>query len=115
MENLSYAVRLLDARVMRQPKHCPYCGNARTERLARKKLPAELRRCPECRLRFRYPRDSAEHNARYYRSADLDWTADKNAAFAQTDNPDPRRVLPGEELAGDGLAGDELMVIARPV
>lgn len=51
MENLSYAVRLLGARVMRQPKHCPSCGNARTERLARKKLLAELRRCPECRLK----------------------------------------------------------------
>ena len=91
MENLSYAARLLGARVMRQPKHCPYCGNERTERLARKKLLAELRRCPECRLQFRYPRDSAAHNARYYQSAYLDWSADKNEAFAQADNPETLR------------------------
>lgn len=49
-----------------QNANCPYCGERQTQRLQRKKLFLQLRRCNACRLMFRYPKDDATENKGFY-------------------------------------------------
>lgn len=50
-----------------QPRSCPYCGLA-SERVGRKKLLLELRRCRDCGLMYRYPKDEVSDSAEFYQA-----------------------------------------------
>ncbi len=45
---------------------CPHCGRADTERLGTKYVILQLRRCRDCQLMFRYPKDDVRTNIEYY-------------------------------------------------
>ena len=51
-----------------QPQSCPYCSSANTVLLQRKKVLLELRRCQDCFLMYRYPKDNARTNLAYYQT-----------------------------------------------
>tara|TARA_B100000315_G_scaffold258560_1_gene311185 strand:+ start:1915 stop:2811 length:897 start_codon:yes stop_codon:yes gene_type:complete len=66
LAHLSFAFKTLTRLVTAQPRDCPYCGARETQLLARKKLLLELRRCPDCLLKFRYPKEDARSNLEFY-------------------------------------------------
>jgi 2-polyprenyl-3-methyl-5-hydroxy-6-metoxy-1,4-benzoquinol methylase len=47
-------------------KSCPACGAAETRIVKRKHLVTELRECPSCYLRFRWPKDRPDETQRFY-------------------------------------------------
>lgn len=49
-----------------QPKTCPHCESADTVLLQRKKFLLELRRCEDCRLTYRYPKEDVARNRTFY-------------------------------------------------
>lgn len=52
--------------LVRQDKNCPYCGNRATERWGKDALILEVRHCPQCRLRFTWPKSSSRFNQIFY-------------------------------------------------
>ena len=69
MARLAFAVKSLQRLLRSQPRSCPYCGSANTTFLQRKKLLLELRRCEDCCLMFRYPKDDPDTSFRFYQEA----------------------------------------------
>src|SRR6202167_3425444 len=66
---LDYLARVAGHRARRQPRGCPYCGEARERRLlGRKRLILEILSCQRCSLIFRYPLDTARDNAERYQT-----------------------------------------------
>src|SRR5260370_15583947 len=64
---LRFAGRLIGHRFLRQPRICPYCGEASTLVLVRrKKILMDILRCDTCRLIFRWPVDTPQENEVYY-------------------------------------------------
>lgn len=45
---------------------CPACGSRSTKLIKRKHLVTELRECPSCHLRFRWPKDRSSEAHRFY-------------------------------------------------
>jgi SAM-dependent methyltransferase len=68
MARAAFAINCLGKIATRQDKRCPYCGSAQTRLVARKKVLAQLRHCPDCELMFLWPKLSAEANTRFYQS-----------------------------------------------
>jgi 2-polyprenyl-3-methyl-5-hydroxy-6-metoxy-1,4-benzoquinol methylase len=52
-----------------QPSTCPYCLSARTALVERKNGLWQLRRCDECLLNFRFPKDVPAESAGFYQRA----------------------------------------------
>jgi 2-polyprenyl-3-methyl-5-hydroxy-6-metoxy-1,4-benzoquinol methylase len=50
-------------------RDCPFCGSLRTVTIGKKHLILELRRCADCGLMFRWPKDTAELNRWFYEFA----------------------------------------------
>jgi SAM-dependent methyltransferase len=48
---------------------CPHCASARTIVAGRKWAVMQVRRCAECALLFRWPKDSVGFNARFYEAS----------------------------------------------
>lgn len=69
MSKPDFLARVLRARLVRQDKACPYCGTPATTLLARKHFLLHLRKCPDCGLLFRWPKDTADVNAAFYQRA----------------------------------------------
>jgi SAM-dependent methyltransferase len=66
MGRLTFLAQSLSKLAAGQSKSCPYCGSERTELLQRKKIVVQLRKCANCCLLFRYPKDSFEDNFNFY-------------------------------------------------
>ncbi len=49
-----------------QSRNCPYCNSGNTVLLQRKKVLLELRRCLNCFLMYRYPKDDLKTNLAFY-------------------------------------------------
>jgi SAM-dependent methyltransferase len=47
-------------------KNCPYCHSERTQLAGRKHFVLQLRRCADCGLRFRWPKQTPEFSRKYY-------------------------------------------------
>lgn len=73
---------------------CPYCDSRFAERLQRKWLLIEARRCLHCSLFFRWPTDPAEANREFY---ETDYEGQQ-----ATDVPD---AVAAQTMAASGFAG----------
>jgi SAM-dependent methyltransferase len=47
-------------------KRCPYCNSQKTQLESRKYVVLQLRRCTDCGLRFRWPKQTLEFSENYY-------------------------------------------------
>jgi 2-polyprenyl-3-methyl-5-hydroxy-6-metoxy-1,4-benzoquinol methylase len=63
-----FAVRMALARFRREQNKCPYCRSSLHQRLARKWLLIEARKCAFCGLIFRYPTDDPRTAFVFYES-----------------------------------------------
>ena len=64
---LSFLRRIIQHRLARQPRVCPYCAESlKIELMGRKKLILDVVRCQNCLLIFRYPMDDSEESYTYY-------------------------------------------------
>jgi 2-polyprenyl-3-methyl-5-hydroxy-6-metoxy-1,4-benzoquinol methylase len=68
MTRLTFLVSTLYRLGSFQPRNCPYCGSGDTVLLQRKKLLLELRRCRNCFLMYRYPKDDLQTNVNFYQA-----------------------------------------------
>jgi 2-polyprenyl-3-methyl-5-hydroxy-6-metoxy-1,4-benzoquinol methylase len=68
MARMTFAWRMLRARLSRARRACPYCGSRFHQFLQRKWILIEARRCAHCGLIFRYPTDYPGAARRYYES-----------------------------------------------
>lgn len=96
MARLSFALRMARQRWSRDNALCPYCESRFAERLQRKWLLIEARRCLHCGLIFRWPTDPAEANVTFY---ETDYDGQQ-----ATDIPDAAAAA---ALAANGFAGTD--------
>lgn len=66
MARVGFLFTVLRRRLAGQANDCPYCGSVRTSLVQRKKIFLELRRCEDCALMYRYPKDDLDTNAAFY-------------------------------------------------
>jgi SAM-dependent methyltransferase len=66
MARIAFLLSTLGHYLRLQPRTCPYCGSSASEPLGRKKLLLELRRCRQCQLMWRYPKNAPEVNTTFY-------------------------------------------------
>ena len=66
MARLKFLFQVLGSRLRGQSMDCPYCGGDNTRLLQRKKLVLQLRQCPGCLLKFRYPKDEVSSAREFY-------------------------------------------------
>ena len=63
---LRFLSRILVARLSGSDRSCPYCMANSSRLIGRKHFTLDLRRCVECGLMFRWPKESAGHSVRFY-------------------------------------------------
>jgi hypothetical protein len=66
MSRITFLGRVLRDRLRQQEKSCPYCRTTTSETIGRKHLVVELRRCTNCGLMYRWPKDSVNFNHSFY-------------------------------------------------
>jgi 2-polyprenyl-3-methyl-5-hydroxy-6-metoxy-1,4-benzoquinol methylase len=66
MRRLNFLIRVMANYTSDQS--CPYCSCPNTKLIERKFLVLHLRRCPECGLRFRWPKEDAHFLAKFYQN-----------------------------------------------
>lgn len=66
MARWQFILPTLSKQLRGQDTRCPHCDARRTRVIGRKYLILQLRRCEDCGLCFRYPKDSAEENLDFY-------------------------------------------------
>jgi 2-polyprenyl-3-methyl-5-hydroxy-6-metoxy-1,4-benzoquinol methylase len=66
MSKIQFLAKALVKYATLQAASCPYCGCDRTTILQWKQGILQLRRCPECSLRFRFPKDDPKESAGFY-------------------------------------------------
>jgi 2-polyprenyl-3-methyl-5-hydroxy-6-metoxy-1,4-benzoquinol methylase len=66
MGKLAFALNLVRKHATKQDCACPYCGNEQTIILQHKRMIMQLRRCEQCLLMFRYPKDDQNENKSFY-------------------------------------------------
>lgn len=52
-----------------QSSECPYCGSRETTLVERKHMILQLRKCGQCMLSFRFPKDELSENNSFYQNA----------------------------------------------
>jgi 2-polyprenyl-3-methyl-5-hydroxy-6-metoxy-1,4-benzoquinol methylase len=66
VRRVRYLATVIARRATCPNKACPYCGHRVTRIVGRKFGILQVRRCSECGLMFRWPKDSERFNRRYY-------------------------------------------------
>ena len=66
MGNTSFLLRVVGQRLLRQDTNCPYCGHSQSTVIGRKRIVLQLRRCADCALMYRWPKDTPRFNRRFY-------------------------------------------------
>jgi 2-polyprenyl-3-methyl-5-hydroxy-6-metoxy-1,4-benzoquinol methylase len=66
MSKIQFLAKALVKYAALQTASCPYCGCDRTTILQWKHGILQLRRCPECSLNFRFPKDDPKESAGFY-------------------------------------------------
>ena len=71
MEHKFRQVRFLRSALLNRDndKRCPYCDSQCTRLEGRKYLVLQLRRCSDCGLGFRWPKQTAEYSEEYYQES----------------------------------------------
>ena len=64
MADLSYLISVV--RHYATDRNCPHCFSRNTKIVGRKYIFLQLRKCADCGLMFRFPKDSAAQNKRFY-------------------------------------------------
>lgn len=64
--NLSFLERMLCYRLTRQDTRCPYCNKSNTTIIGKKHFVLQLRKCADCALMFRWPKDTPGFNHFFY-------------------------------------------------
>jgi ribosomal protein L37AE/L43A len=65
-EQSAFFLYLIKSYLTGQPRQCPYCGSFDNELIARRRVIIQLRKCHNCGLMFRYPKETPEYNQKYY-------------------------------------------------
>lgn len=65
-EKLTFFRYLITQYVRNQTDECPYCGSSHTKTIANRRLIIQLKKCSNCGLMFRYPKETIDFNANYY-------------------------------------------------
>jgi 2-polyprenyl-3-methyl-5-hydroxy-6-metoxy-1,4-benzoquinol methylase len=65
-EQSAFFLYLIKSYLTGQPRQCPYCGSFDNELIARCRVIIQLRKCHNCGLMFRYPKETPEYNQKYY-------------------------------------------------
>lgn len=66
MARIAFAAKMLMKYVRGQPTKCPNCNSSETGIIGRKWALVQVRRCDNCRLMFRYPKDTVSENWSFY-------------------------------------------------
>jgi len=66
MNKFTSRINVLYNLVTQKNKYCPYCGNKNTTFVGRNAPISEVRKCPSCRLMFRWPKQSSTFNQSFY-------------------------------------------------
>src|SRR2546423_7835629 len=66
MARIKFALKVMKARFSADRKRCPYCESCLHQKLQRKWLLIEARKCAFCSLIFRYPTDSVGDAFSFY-------------------------------------------------
>lgn len=69
MARIQYILPTLKKHIARQDRQCPHCESANTRLLGKKYLIVQLRKCDDCQLCYRWPKDRAEDNYHFYNSS----------------------------------------------
>jgi len=69
MARINFLIRVLSAYLESQDKNCPYCGSEDTWIIGRKRIVLQLRKCSNCSLMFRWPKDTIKFNRTFYQKA----------------------------------------------
>jgi SAM-dependent methyltransferase len=86
MARWQYLFKVMAGYVLHGDSSCPHCGHAHTQITGRKFGLLQLRFCPECRLQFRYPKDSEAVNRAFYSGI---YQEDEGIT---TNAPEPQRI-----------------------
>lgn len=65
-EKVTFSLYLMKSYLTGQSRQCPYCGSFDNELIARRRVIIQLRKCHNCGLMFRYPKETPEYNQKYY-------------------------------------------------
>lgn len=89
MVRAAFLLRMLRQRFIGQNRDCPYCAQGNTLVIGTKRFVLQLRRCADCRLMFRWPKDKVEANRSFYqnRYRERIVTDVPNAASVEKANP----------------------------
>ena len=93
---VGFAAGLVWKRITGADARCPYCGDDGVERIHRKYALLEVRRCPRCRLMFRFPKGDLDRT-RYYEAAYRAFELGPATTLPSIDE--------AREMAGSGFAG----------
>ena len=96
MARFQFAIKMAAARLKSDRNRCPYCQSCLHQRLQRKWLLIEARKCAYCGLIFRYPTEGDEGAAAFYENGYEGQQA--------TDLPDPGAL---DEFVSSGFAGSD--------
>ncbi|WP_406699014.1 class I SAM-dependent methyltransferase [Singulisphaera sp. Ch08] len=66
MGRVQFVLPVVLKRLSGQDQNCPHCGASETVRVGTKYLIVQLRKCTQCELLFRWPKDFAEDNRKFY-------------------------------------------------
>lgn len=66
MATVKFALKTIERYARGADRRCPHCEGKRTAQIHRKKVILQLRRCEDCGLMFRHPKDDAVTNLKFY-------------------------------------------------
>lgn len=66
IEKLSFFSYLLKSYALNQPDTCPYCGSKKNKVIGTRRMIIQLKKCNDCGLMFRYPKEDPSYNQTYY-------------------------------------------------
>lgn len=87
MNNFSNKIHVLKSILTLQPKSCPYCESDSTIKIGSNSPLSHIRHCNSCSLIFRWPKQDATFNQKFYQKA---YT--KLHRSTATDLPNPRDI-----------------------
>src|SRR5271156_2806827 len=67
MGRAAFVVHIVGQRLARQDTNCPYCGHSGTSVIGKKRIVLQLRRCSDCGLKYRWPKDTVGFKRRFYK------------------------------------------------
>ncbi len=66
MSRTTFVLKLIRKYATLQDRSCPYCGSRKSQCIGRKNVILQLRRCNQCDLMFRYPKNDRAESHGFY-------------------------------------------------